>query len=237
MSNKLFENLDFNLNGEDAIPITPEHEIVITKVSNLIDNTLKNSDFLCDAKCRKNKKEQKLYDDFMKYQENLLDAPSKFEQAEKKYLIFKNGEEEYKKLMDKEYTNELDVQINELNNKYDDEYNKINVMLNNIKSQNISSEHIDNLSNLYSNKLNNLLLETKNEMSNGELYNRESYYLNEKINMWVVINNIIIVILWIFNIIYLYLFLVYKQYTNLIHIIGIIIISSGSILNYYYNYR
>lgn len=234
MNTNLLGNLEFNLDGENAIPISPEHEIVITKVSNLIDQTLQNSDLLCNAECKKNKKEKQLFDDFTKYQENLLNAPEKFEKAERNFLIFKNGEDEYKRFMNEQYQEQLTEQINSLNNKYNSEYNKVKILVNSIENQKLSSQYVDELSNDYAQKLDNLQNKTNNEISNGELYNRETYYINEKISTWMLINKMFVFILWFLNIIYLILFIVYKQYTDILHIIGITLITIYSIFNYFY---
>jgi len=228
--------IKLNLNNLDSIPLQKNHEELISKVSNIIDDTLKNSDLLCNAECKKNKKEQQLFDDFNKSQQIMLDAPKNLQNAERNFFIFKNGESEYNSLVEKENINNINEIISQLDNDYQSEYNKINVLLNNINTQQISNNYVDELDNNYAEKLNNLQFKTENEISNGAISNRESVYIEKKINNWNILNKFIIIVLFSLNFIYLYLFIVYSQYNEILHIIGIIIISILSLFNLFYIY-
>lgn len=138
---------------------------------NTVLNTI-NEDVLCDAECKRNKYLDKLKKDMEVARQNEENATSNFNETEKKYYMFKDGEYGYKRLMFDRYKKEG-------NNLKLDILKKQKEIMNNIKMNIDKIDNYEETNNLLQELYKKLERENK-ELSNKIDENRAITYTNER---------------------------------------------------------
>ena len=83
--------LQVNTQGYDNVELSPEHEEMIRKVGVLIDDAKTSKLLSCDEECRKNQKEQLLYNDYLQAKQTAENAPRVLEETERNFYEFSKG--------------------------------------------------------------------------------------------------------------------------------------------------
>lgn len=211
-----FNNLDMsklNLNtsnlGLDTLPLSEEHKSMLENVTALLNsNTLQNS-IQCDAECRKNKKEQGLYNEYIQAKNTYTNAPENLEDTERKFYSFSKGGAWYMNFKEKEEEKNADAMIQLLKSDFETNLQKIRLLI----SQNRDREN-------YNTKLNELLKSYEEKIKNAQkthdrienssnIANRETIYDVETIQTYSSIHT------------YTYIFVILLFIAYCIYILGV----------------
>jgi hypothetical protein len=228
--------LKLNTQDLDAIPLSDEHEELIQKVGAVIDSTLRNSNLVCNEECRNNKKEQELYNAYQMAKNTMIDAPHNLEDAERKYMTFKEGDVAYQRTVEKKLKGRGEEMAKLINDNYLENMKQVQGLLDKYADQTIYNEHIGELANDYSDKLSNLEERTEDEQSKMNIANRETYYKTQQLQVWKAINDFVLNIVRILAAFYVVLVIAYKQYDKRVHIIGMILMLGFSTWRYVYSF-
>jgi ribosomal protein L17 len=139
-------------------------DIDIDALNNMIENA--NQEVNCDDNCQLNK----LKSAYEIAQQNRLDAPKRFEQAEKEYLKKLYGETKYSE------------EINTKTKKFNENKNELLNLINNYNTSIIYSEKIDELYNKLNEEKKKLESDIDKYKSTNNINNRKAYYNENQIN-------------------------------------------------------
>jgi ribosomal protein L17 len=151
-------------------------DIDIDALNNMIENA--NQEVNCDDNCQLNK----LKSAYEIAQQNRLDAPKRFEQAEKEYLKKLYGETKYSEEMKTRYSNEIERIINSKTKKFNENKNELLNLINNYNTSIIYSEKIDELYNKLNEEKKKLESDIDKYKSTNNINNRKAYYNENQIN-------------------------------------------------------
>jgi hypothetical protein len=207
--------MNYNTMGLDAV-LFPDnkHSELVAKVNNLLNDTLVDTDLLCDKDCQKDRKESQLYQAYVNAKNNLTNAPKSLEISERDYITFSKGGLAYHQQQENMYRKKADSIIKSLTDMYNVAYKQASVILNTYKDQVIYSDHVEELSNTYSNKVTKLKSDVENTKSSFNVANRLTEYkmgwieIFQQINTY--INRIFVILFLLFTAISLY----YKKYNT-----------------------
>ena len=87
-------------------------QIDVNKFNTLISQA--SDAILCNSDCKKQRKTDKLKQDFLNSQSNLASAPSQVQMSEEKYITFTQGKSAYNELLDEQ----LQEKAEEISNKF-----------------------------------------------------------------------------------------------------------------------
>lgn len=104
-----------------------------------------NNKIFCDEKCEKDKKGLQLYDDYIKLKNQSETLPKELENAERKYILFDKGGVYYKNYLKDNAIVDVKGKVIDLEKKFNDEFQDLEVLHNSYKSQKIYLENVNTL--------------------------------------------------------------------------------------------
>jgi hypothetical protein len=206
--------INYNTVGLDAVLLPDSHNDLVAKVNNLLNDTLSNTDLMCNKECQQNKKEEQLFQSYINAKNNLTNAPKTLEIAERDFITFTEGGIAYQQKKEKEFSKKADTIIQALQKMYDAAYKQTTLFLNTYKDQLVYDNHITELTNTYSDKLNKLEMNVENTQSKYNVTNRLTEYKLNWIQTW---KEVIKYIHWIFLILFftfIGISIYYKKYNT-----------------------
>lgn len=223
-------NIDFtqfkekNFNGIDSVlqSLPPEHQQLLERVNDGIDYIQENQHlFGCGKECRKNLEEEALYKQMMNAKTNLDNAPGNLEDAERKFIMFKDGGMEYQKIVEQRKQKQANINATEIASQFNDKYDKLNIMIDAYKDQNIYDEYVNELSDMYQGKVADLETENENTQNAANVANRNAYYDYQWIGFYKWVNDWLKTIFWLIFASYIVLAVFYKRYTSHHFMVGV----------------
>lgn len=206
-----------NFNGFESIKdlLPEEHQQLLGKAEEGIDYIKENQHlFGCNDDCKKNLKEQELYNKFINAEVSLEKAPDKLEEAEKNFITFKDGGLKYQKILESKNTKIANKNAKDLKDKFNDKINIIKLQLEAYKDQDIYTSNMEDLYNSYKEKIEETEKENTNIINNRNISNRNSYYDYQWIGFYKSVNSFIKKTFWIFFLIFTIIAVYYKKYNT-----------------------
>jgi ABC-type multidrug transport system fused ATPase/permease subunit len=140
---------------------------------------LANERITCGPECRKDRQTEELRKIYDRSKQELIDAPMNFVKAEKNYLLYSKGENEFNNIMKERTLKTLNDMKKKLSEKHTQFVNDIRVLLNQYNTEYIYSNRINDL-------YKNVLKENKKYKqdisdftSNMNMNNRKVFYESE----------------------------------------------------------
>ena len=199
-----------NISTEFNIP--DDYKDILSNINDFV-NMANDSELLtCDAECQRNKSEEQVYENYIIEQNNLLNAPGMFQEAEKKYIIMTKGDQYYNNMKNNEFKKDADTIVEKMNDKIIDLYIDISSKIEDDELFNDSLKNTKELANSYSKRIADLETDIANNENKANIANRTSYYNNKHINSWCSTNYYLKIFFWFIFVGYFLISLVYKQY-------------------------
>jgi hypothetical protein len=152
----------------------------LTKFNSFIE--LASQNIMCDADCQKQKQYSDLQNNYLNAKMNLAVAPTKLEDAEKKFIIYSKGEQGYDTFNEENLKNKATQITNLFKQNFEKDSNET---IKNVNSYNALSINYNNVSDLlkkYKKENDELFKRVKNNVSDYLTNERKTYYENENIN-------------------------------------------------------
>lgn len=202
--------------GFESIKATlpPEHQKLLDNVNEGIEYIRENQHmFGCNAECKKNMKEEALYQQFINAKVSLDNAPNNLETAERNFISFKDGGMEYQKMVERRKSEEAKINVQKMKEKFMEKYRNLKIMIDAYTDQNMYDSYVTELSDMYKDKISNLENENEKYENENNMANRMTYYNSEWISFFTWLNMILKYPFWFILILYLVLSVIYKRYT------------------------
>ena len=215
LNNIDISKLKYNMQGYEGVNLSDEHEAIIQKAGAFIDEARNSKLLTCDEECRKNEKENLLYNDYLQAKQTATNAPKILEESEKNFYTFSKGGLWYQNMIEKKKEDEATKLISKLYEKYNIKSKEFSLLLNKYKDQKIYDSHIDDLAVNYTSRLNKIRKEIKNKTNNSNIANRKTYYEQQKKITYINMNKILSYIYKLLIGFYIiFLLILKKQYKN-----------------------
>jgi len=215
LNNIDISKLKYNMQGYEGVNLSDEHEAIIQKAGAFIDEARNSKLLTCDEECRKNEKENLLYNDYLQAKQTATNAPKILEESEKNFYTFSKGGLWYQNMIEKKKEDEATKLISQLYEKYNIKSKEFSLLLNKYKDQKIYDSHIDDLAVNYTSRLNKIRKEIKNKTNNSNIANRKTYYEQQKKITYINMNKILSYIYKLLVGFYIiFLLILKKQYKN-----------------------
>lgn len=217
LSEKKYKGLDSVIQS-----LPPEHQQLLERVNDGIDYIQENQHmFGCGAECRKNLEEEALYKNMMNAKIAMDNAPKNLEDAEKKFIMFKDGGMEYQKMIEKRKQTQANDNAKKIMSEFNDKYEKINMMIDAYNDQSIYDKYVNDLSDMYKNKVTDLEEENDNVQNKNNVANRNAYYDYQWIQFYKSISGWLKILFWLLVIVYIILAVLYRKYLTKHFIYGV----------------
>ena len=172
-----------DINGNEGKPIDEETKAMIRNMASFITNAQKGMYVQCDEECRKNKKEELLFQDYLQAKQTSENAPRILEESEKNFYTFSKGGLWYQNMMEDKQKQTATEVTDKLMKKYTSNAEKMEILINKYRDQEIYKTRIDDLMNNYSSRVNKLDHKLANTESNSAIENRRTFYNTQKISL------------------------------------------------------
>jgi len=208
----------YNNRGFNTAKLPENNEQMVDTITKTMNYFNKNNagyirdTLFCDKECQKERKLQSLLNNYEKSKTELNNAPINYEKSKKDYIVYKDGLNTYINDEKEKYRKEVNQTIEKMNKGYNNIYNEVELILNNVKDQEIYNKHMGELLNIYDNKIKHIDEEEKNIESKSNILNRKTFYDNSWINYWNSLTNYLQYMFWIFLIFYSIIVIYYKKY-------------------------
>lgn len=201
--------------GADAVTMSPEHEAMLQSVGSMMDEAKKSDLLTCDSECQRERREQVLYDEYIRAQQVEETAPELLEQAERNYYEFSKGSEEYNKIREKHYEKEANTHIAKLRSQYEQKIKETSQLYNHYKTQQSYLNTTNNTKKMYREKIK----ETKGRIDDlnnkRNIHNRLDYYVNQKSDVAELISYVMTIIYYVLVVAFGVTFIILNnQFTN-----------------------
>lgn len=180
-----------NIKNED------NYKKMLSRVNQFVNEMNKSDVLYCDDECQKGRQLEKARAVYIDKRDNLRTAPTQFDDAEKNYLILKDGYKHYTDFKLKEYTEDAIEIIREINKVMISLFINISENLGIDDNFNKSLKNTKELRNTYSTRVAKLLTNIDNKKNAVNVANRKSYYDNKKIYSWCNTNYYLKIIFWL----------------------------------------
>ena len=214
------------MNNQENIPnvtLSSNYEDMLSNINSFVEDA-KNSDLLtCDVECQENKTTDDAYLNLVSAENNLIDGPQLFEEAEKNYITLTKGNEYYQKFKSEEYDNEAKDIIKRINKKVINLFIDVETKLGINNAFSTSLKNTKELGESYSKKLSELKTDIADNNNDANIANRKSYYQNHKINTWCKVNYYLKLLFWFLFIGYVIIAIYSKEYTKYVKTVLILI--------------
>jgi hypothetical protein len=211
-------------NNTQKYELPDEYKDALSNLNEFSNLAKQNNLLNCNENCIKNINDKKIYNNYLKQKSNLINAEKMFEISEKNYVISDKGYDYYNDMKLKKYQDESEKIINKMNDKFKNITELIEEKIQNNNLLNKSLQNTDELNIDYNKKISNLKHEIDTNENKGNISNRITYYNNQKINFWCLINYYVKLLFWILFILYLVISIIYKQYNKTLVRISLILL-------------
>ena len=184
LNNIDLSKLKVNTKGYESVQLSDEHEAMIKKVGNFIDDARKSNALNCDAECKRNQKETLLYNDYLQAKQTAENAPQILEDSERNFYEFSKGGAWFQNMKRGETDKSAQKLVNLLKRDYVNNYEKFAQLLQQYSTQHIYSNNMEEVERTYENKLTNVERKEKDKKSNAAINNRKSFYDSQKTEMY-----------------------------------------------------
>ena len=207
--------LQVNTKGYDNVELSPEHEEMIRKVGLLIDDARTSKLLSCDEECRKNQKEQLLYNDYLQAKQTAENAPRVLEETERNFYEFSKGTTAYTKMREGELKKDAETKANSIAKQYMGQLVGVLELYKQYNTQNDYLSQVNNSVSLYHTNIKEIQDDISKSENKTELNNRMNYYTLQKEDFLSWVSSIINKIYYILAIAYGVTFIILnKKFTN-----------------------
>jgi hypothetical protein len=136
----------------------------------------------CDDACMAEKERDKLQQQYMKAKMNLIEAPQKYETAERNYYLHSEGEEKYNERMEQKHKKTAQLLSDKINDRFERQFTELNE---NIIGYNAVYVNYNNIRDLYLKyKRENVMLKKKLKIDTNDVLTneRKTYYEDQQID-------------------------------------------------------
>jgi hypothetical protein len=137
---------------------------------------------LCNSDCRKKRLEEKLKQNYLHAQTNLVTASSQVQNAEKNYFTFTHGKGAYNDLLDNQLHRKAEMITNKFTENFDEEVKNINSQINTYDGLLINFKNVFDLFIKYKKENLELFKELKDETNDVLTNERKTYYEDQNID-------------------------------------------------------
>lgn len=216
MNPDVMKNLD-----EINKSLSPEQQQLFDTINDGIDYINENKHlFGCDEKCMKEKEEKELYNSFINAKISLNNAPKNLTDAERKFITYKDGGMKYQQIIEKRNTQEGINNSMLIEKEFMDKYNEMDKYINMYSDQEIYYNNVDDLTNKYKQDINNIEKKNTNLENENNVSNRKLFYDYKWIDTYKTINLYLKRIFWVTFILFSFLSIYYKKYSNKLFKLG-----------------
>lgn len=213
-----------NTNVMDGVPSLPEDQQELLDKTNVLIDTINNSvDFRCDAACQKSKKEQALWQAMKKAETNLHNAPEQLKDAERAFLVEKEGALAYQLKKEDEYLSEAEREQGVMDKEFASKKKTIQSYIQQVQQNKIYQNAMSDLNDQYEDKISDMREDVDDRENTTHVANRKSYYDSQRIGYWCSWNTLLKVIFWIMMVLFAGLSIVYGRYHHRFVLIALIV--------------
>lgn len=178
--------------------------------------SLANENIICGPECKKNEKSENLKKIYNDAKKNLINAPNKFNIAEKNYLIDSNGEDEYNNIMKNRKFKTINMMNKKLLEKHNQFVSDINGYLNHYNTNYVYYNRMDDIHKFSLKENKNYKQGINDYKSKMNVNNRKVFYEDKEMEHLHFIRIILLIIYFVvlFSILYNMNFIKNELYTN-----------------------
>lgn len=178
------------LAGLDPSKIKPDSNIKVTQdhidqlfagVAPVLKKYEKDNPLNCDYNCQKNKKETQAYQKYLDAKNNLQNAPTEFEEAEKDYYTISMSGQSYVNFKETQAKDEMGDIIGILSKNFDNKVKEVQGSIDNLNAQSISSKHMGDLEKSYNRDIYQLSDEIVRIQDKSNINDRLAVYYQRQI--------------------------------------------------------
>jgi hypothetical protein len=162
--------------GLDTLPLSEEHKQLLENVSSMLESQQLQSAITCDDECRKNKKEEMLFQEYVNAQNMYKNAPKELEKAEEKFYSFSKGGAWFQNFKEENAGKSAEKLISTLKGEFIEYINRLNVLNKTYNSQKKYTSTIKELNNKYEEKINSAKKQKDNLQNISNISNRNYEY-------------------------------------------------------------
>jgi hypothetical protein len=136
---------------------------------------------MCNSECQKEKKIEKLKQDYLRAQVNLVSAPNQLEIAEKNYVTFQEGELKYNEMVDAKLEKKAEIISEKFKQIFDDDVEKIKTQLETYNGLLINFKNVVELYINYKKENIDLFKQLKDDTNDVLINERKTYYEDQEV--------------------------------------------------------
>ena len=182
-----------------------------------------NKQGVCDADCQNKRNVEKLKKDYIKAQQNKQNAQPNLDRAEKAYYTASKGAGYYSEMQEAKHKAQAQATVNIWNSEINKQFSDIDSKVNYYTGINTYRNNIDFVKDGYMEKYNDLVTEAQQEEDRKNVNFRLAHFYNLNTNVIDPILWWLKVFYWMFYIIMLVIFIIKKQYRNVLTVPFILI--------------
>lgn len=170
-----------------------------------------NNSVACGADCQAQKRDETLRRAYLSAKDNVKNAPTKLQIAEKEYYVKTKGEDFYNNLLEKRYTNEAQELKEKQTLKHKKQMKEIKTLNKDLDANMIYYKRINMLRNNLIKQNRKLKREINDEIASIETNDRKTYYETQQLtsqNSW---TNLFLVFYWMLLIAFIFVSLFIKN--------------------------
>lgn len=137
---------------------------------------------MCNSDCQREKKSEKLKQDYLRAQANLVSAPAQLEMAEKNYVTFQEGELKYDEMVDAELQEKAKIISQKFTETFNDDVSKIKTQLETYNGLLINFKNVVELYLNYKKENIKLFKQLKDDTNDVLINQRKTYYEDQEVN-------------------------------------------------------
>lgn len=137
---------------------------------------------MCNSECQKQKQAEKLKQDFLNAQVNLMSAPNQLEVTEKNFVIFEEGELAYNELLDGKLDQKAELIIQNFKQNFEDDVQKINLQMDSYNALLINFKNVAELFFFYKRENIKFFKQLKEDTNDILTNERKTYYEDQEID-------------------------------------------------------
>ena len=175
-----------------------------------------NEQGVCDADCQNKRNVEKLKNDYIKAQQNLQNAQPNLDRAEKAYYTASKGAGYYSEMQETKHKQKAQATVNTWNSEINKQFEDIDSKVSYYTGINSYRNNIDFVKDGYMEKYNDLVTEAQQTEDKKNINFRLAHFYNVNTSVISPILWWLKVFYWIFYIIMVALFIIKKQYRNIL---------------------
>ena len=192
-----------------------QNQDIMHRVDDMINNFNLNNELLCDEECENNQKKEKLYEEYLDAKSNVKTAPEELEKAEAKFLTQDKGISWYTNYKQEKELGVASELADYLSEKFEEQKEKIQVILNNFNTQVGYTDNLGNLLDSYKTRNAQSQEEIEQLRNVNNVSNRMTQYTDQTTPVYNAWNKFFSVLYWLLFAAYVVLIVILaKQFKN-----------------------